>query len=56
MNITNLVAWCGVGFADETANPLYYARNLRLNGVNVGSILAGLGIMATLIGLALQDT
>ncbi len=29
---------------------------LHLNGVNVGSILAGLGIMATIIGLALQDT
>lgn len=29
---------------------------LHLNGVNVGSILAGLGIVATIIGLALQDT
>jgi small conductance mechanosensitive channel len=29
---------------------------LHLNGVNVASILAGLGIMATIIGLALQDT
>ena len=29
---------------------------LKLHGVNVASILAGLGIMATIIGLALQDT
>lgn len=29
---------------------------LQLNGVNVTSIIAGLGIIATLIGLALQDT
>lgn len=29
---------------------------LQLHGINVRSILAGLGIMATIIGLALQDT
>ncbi|MBO7698975.1 MAG: mechanosensitive ion channel, partial [Erysipelotrichaceae bacterium] len=29
---------------------------LRLHGVNVFSIVTGLGIMATIIGLALQDT
>ena len=29
---------------------------LQLHGVNVTSIIAGLGIVATLIGLALQDT
>jgi len=29
---------------------------LRLNGINVTSIIAGLGIVATLVGLALQDT
>lgn len=29
---------------------------LQINGVNVGSILAGLGIVATIVGLALQDT
>ena len=29
---------------------------LQLNGVNITSILAGLGIFATIIGLALQDT
>ena len=29
---------------------------MKLNGVNIGSILAGLGIVATIVGLALQDT
>lgn len=29
---------------------------LKLHGVNITSIIAGLGIVATLIGLALQDT
>lgn len=29
---------------------------LKINGVNVTSIVAGLGIIATLVGLALQDT
>ena len=29
---------------------------LKLHGVNIASILAGLGIVATIIGLALQDT
>lgn len=29
---------------------------LKLHGVNVASIMAGLGIVATIIGLALQDT
>ena len=29
---------------------------MHLHGVNIGSILAGLGIVATIVGLALQDT
>ena len=29
---------------------------MKLHGVNIGSIMAGLGIVATIIGLALQDT
>ncbi len=29
---------------------------MKINGINIGSILAGLGIVATIIGLALQDT
>ena len=30
--ITDLAAWCGIAFGDETANPLYQAENLYLNG------------------------
>ena len=29
---------------------------MHLHGVNISSILAGLGIVATIVGLALQDT
>ena len=30
--INNLVAWCGIDFGSADANPLYYAKNLYLNG------------------------
>ena len=30
--ITDLAAWCNIAFGDETANPLYQAENLYLNG------------------------
>ena len=30
--INDLEAWCGIDFADEYANPLYYAKHLYLNG------------------------
>ena len=30
--INNLAAWCGIDFASADANPLYYAKNLYLNG------------------------
>ena len=30
--ITNIAAWCGIEFTNYTANPLYYAGNLYLNG------------------------
>ena len=29
--ITDLLAWCKIGFGGVTANPLYYAKNLYLN-------------------------
>lgn len=32
VHITNMSAWCEIVFADETANPLYYAGQLYLNG------------------------
>ena len=30
--INDLVAWCGIDFGSADANPLYYAKNLYLNG------------------------
>ena len=30
--INDLVAWCGIDFGNKYANPLYYAKNLYLNG------------------------
>ena len=30
--INDLAAWCGIDFASADANPLYYAKNLYLNG------------------------
>ena len=30
--ISDLAAWCGIDFGSATANPLYYANNLYLNG------------------------
>ena len=32
VSITDLAAWCSIAFGDETANPLYQAENLYLNG------------------------
>ena len=30
--ITDIAAWCGIVFGSDSANPLYYAHNLYLNG------------------------
>ena len=30
--ITDIASWCNVSFADSYSNPLYYAKNLYLNG------------------------
>ncbi len=32
VNITNVAAWCAIDFGNGTSNPLYYAKNLYLNG------------------------
>ena len=32
VHISNLSAWCNIDFSDRDANPLYYAKNLYLNG------------------------
>ena len=32
INISSLEVWCNIDFASSSANPLYYAKNLYLNG------------------------
>ena len=31
--ITDIASWCAISFGNNTANPLYYAKNLYVNGV-----------------------
>ena len=39
VHITDLAAWCGISFGDYYANPLYYAKNLYLNGTLVTDLV-----------------
>lgn len=36
--ITDMAAWCGITFGSDAANPLYYAKNLYLNGAKVETL------------------
>ncbi len=38
VNVTDMGAWCGIEFADYDANPLYYAKNICLNGKAVTAL------------------
>ncbi|MBR7101946.1 MAG: leucine-rich repeat domain-containing protein [Clostridia bacterium] len=38
-NITSLEAWCNIKFSNNDANPLYYAKNLYLNGALVTDLV-----------------
>ena len=38
VEIGSIAAWCNIDFGDDTANPLYYARNLYLNGNKVTNL------------------
>ena len=42
--ITDIAAWCGISFANSTANPLYYANNLYLNGELVTELVMPDGV------------
>ena len=35
VNISDIAAWCNIGFYGSRSNPLYYAKNLYLNGEKV---------------------
>ena len=39
VNITDLASWCSIHFSDITANPLYSAHHLYLNGVEVTDLI-----------------
>ncbi|MBQ3593234.1 MAG: leucine-rich repeat domain-containing protein, partial [Clostridia bacterium] len=42
--ITDIAAWCKMGFGERTANPLYYAKNLYLNGELVKDLVIPDGV------------
>jgi hypothetical protein len=42
--ITDLAAWCGISFGNSSANPLYYAHNLYLNGELVTDLVIPDGV------------
>lgn len=42
--ITNLDAWCRINFTDFTATPMFYAKNIYLNGEKIVSVTVPGGI------------
>ena len=51
VSITDLAAWCSIAFGDETANPLYQAKNLYLNGELVETLEIPEGVAVIRQGL-----
>ncbi|MBQ8337237.1 MAG: leucine-rich repeat domain-containing protein [Bacteroidaceae bacterium] len=39
VHIADLAAWCNIDFENYSANPLYYAKNLCLNGEKVNGVI-----------------
>ena len=44
VHISDLAAWCGIDFYGGSANPLYYAKNLYLNGELVTELVIPEGV------------
>ncbi len=44
VHITDLAAWCGISFGTSSANPLYYAGKLYLNGTLVTDLVIPEGV------------
>ena len=38
VTIGNLAAWCNIDFESKSANPLYYGKNLYLNGIKITNL------------------
>ncbi len=45
VNISDLAAWCRINFSNETANPLYYAGKLCINGTSITSLVIPEGVI-----------
>ena len=48
VNITDLATWCKISFGEAQSNPVYYARNLYLNGTLIEDLVIPNGV--TMIG------
>ena len=46
VNITDIAAWCNINFGDWYANPLYYAKNLYLDGELITDLVIPDGVTA----------
>lgn len=44
VDISDVDAWCGVSFSGREANPLYYAKNLYLNGKLLENLVISEGV------------
>ena len=44
VNISDLAAWCNISFKASSSNPLYYAKNLYLNGTLVEELVIPNGV------------
>jgi len=42
--VKDIANWCGISFVGDTANPLYYAKNLYLNGLLVENLTVPDGV------------
>ena len=46
VNISDIAAWCNISFYDYYSNPLYYAKNLYLNGELITELIIPDGVTA----------
>ncbi|MGN1315965.1 MAG: leucine-rich repeat protein [Acutalibacteraceae bacterium] len=44
VHITDIASWCNISFGDSDSNPLYYAKNLYLNGELVTDLVIPDGV------------